>query len=456
MRNRSLAQRDYPLVIIGGGILGVTLAYLLSLKYQDRQIVVLETEADVAQHSSRRNTGVLHRPFYLDPETKARFARCAEQSYHLWKKLAQTVPGTPWLPCGTLEVAIDESQLPSLATYKDWSLKNGMKEYEVDLFDAEKLAQKFPHIKAPGAVFVVTDTSVDFQNMTQSLRDRAMAQGVHFLFRMPITGISEGDQEVFLHSKTAQTDLKAGIVINCSGAGSLNLAQQLGMGRNHCNVFFRGDYWEVDAGIRDWFGANIYSVPRFKEFPFLDPHWVRRAASGLVEIGPTAIPVPTPTSYDGVNLWDWKHFMQTPPTENKWKLLKNSTFLSLAVSEWRGAILKSHLAKRMRQFIPELRGGHLTYRGLSGIRASLVDESGHFVSEAQEYWGRRSLHIVNYNSPGATGAPAFAADLFRTLLKKGWLDGLKPRTDKVESFWDIETLLKEDPVNLPEPLGTQG
>jgi L-2-hydroxyglutarate oxidase len=58
--------KHFGIVILGAGILGVSIAYWLS-ELSDASIAILDKETKIAQHSSSRNTGVIHRPFYLDP-----------------------------------------------------------------------------------------------------------------------------------------------------------------------------------------------------------------------------------------------------------------------------------------------------------------------------------------------------------------------------------------------------
>ena len=49
-----------------------------------------------------------------------------------------------------------------------------------------------------------------------------------------------------------------------------------------------------------------------------------------------------------------------------------------------------------------------------------------------------SYHIINYNSPGATGAPAYSAFIVKRLQEKGFLDyALK----KKESFWNFDDVI---------------
>ena len=62
-------MKKYDIAIIGGGILGNTISYWLSMLY-DLKICVIEKEPDVALHSSTRNSGVIHYPFYLNPKQK--------------------------------------------------------------------------------------------------------------------------------------------------------------------------------------------------------------------------------------------------------------------------------------------------------------------------------------------------------------------------------------------------
>ena len=96
-------MQKYDIAIIGGGILGTTISYWLSTLY-DLKICVIEKEHDVALHSSTRNSGVIHYPFYLNPKQKKNFARAAFLSHDMWKVLAHE-KNIPWIQGGTIEIA---------------------------------------------------------------------------------------------------------------------------------------------------------------------------------------------------------------------------------------------------------------------------------------------------------------------------------------------------------------
>jgi len=51
-----------------------------------------------------------------------------------------------------------------------------------------------------------------------------------------------------------------------------------------------------------------------------------------------------------------------------------------------------------------------------------------------------SFHILNYNSPGATGAPAYSAFIVKKLQDAGYLDyKQKPK----KSIWNFEDVLNQ-------------
>ena len=116
----------YDIVIIGGGILGTTISYWLSL-LSNQNVCVIEKEDRVAAHASSRNTGVVHSPFYLDPQKKGKIAKAALQSHALWKDFAK-IHNVPWVDIGTIEIALDDSQHQILEKYLKWGVANGLNE----------------------------------------------------------------------------------------------------------------------------------------------------------------------------------------------------------------------------------------------------------------------------------------------------------------------------------------
>jgi L-2-hydroxyglutarate oxidase len=398
---------------------------------------VIEREPDVAMHASRRNTGVIHRPFYLNPAKAKVFARAAGISYHLWKKYAAQ-RGLPWAPVGTYEVALDDDGIDHLGAYVGYAAENGMEASEVELLDGREMREREPNVRCDGALFSRTDTAVDYRAFTESIKADAQDLGVAFLTSAGVTSVTANGSEVDLRLNGAEETVRAEYLIGCAGGSAIDLAHAMGVGLEYTDMHFRGEYWTIDPRAADLARHNVYSVPRHTDLPFLDPHWVVRV-TGRREIGPNAVPVSGPSSYHGLFRptvpWFAKFF--EPPVFNKVRLMLDKDFLSLAAQEMWSSLSKEEMLHRVQRFLPALRPEHLVSPGTAGIRTPVVNRHGGIVKEAIEIPGPHSYHILNYNSPGATGSPAFAAYLVDRLANRGDLDHLK-RNPKAQGLWTWE------------------
>src|SRR3989475_1704688 len=315
-RNRIMEPWD--VTIVGGGILGTSFAYWLANRY-DGRIAVIEKEPQVAAHTSRRNTGVIHRPFYLDPVGRRVFARSSQAAYGMWKAFAAQ-RGLPWLPVGTFEVATRPEQLSHLEKYRTWGLANGMGDDELALLTAEDVRRLEPNVRCYGAIWSKTGTAVDYPAFTQALREEAERAGAKFLLGSDVESIDvAGDhleirlargtttgrvyvdprEKIRVNVALQDEPLPTRFLINAAGGHSIDIAHVLGVGQEYTDLHFRGEYWEVGSEWHYLCGRNIYTVPRHPELPFLDPHWIVRA-DGRREIGPNAVPVPGPYTYRGL------------------------------------------------------------------------------------------------------------------------------------------------------------
>ncbi|HVH14396.1 MAG TPA: FAD-dependent oxidoreductase [Candidatus Angelobacter sp.] len=428
----------WDVVIIGGGILGTSVSYWIGNQYEGR-VAVLEKEQDVAVHTSRRNTGVVHRPFYLDPVKRRIFARCSQAAYGMWKSYARE-RGLPWEPVTTLEVATRPEDVKRVEKYYHWGLQNGMGEDELEILNAEEVRELEPHVRGYGAIWSKTDTSVDYHAFTKSLRVDAEGEGVKFLTGFEVGSVAAVGDLLEVRPKNDVEPIRTRFLINCAGGSSLRIAHMLRLGTEYCDLNFRGEYWEVDSEWTHLATRNIYTVAQHPELPFLDPHWIVRA-DGRREIGPNAVPVAGPYTYRGFfrNPAEAIRKIFEQPVANKLALLYNRDFLELAGQEWLSSISKGEMARRAQEFIPELKVEYLTRPGIAGVRAQVIDRKGNFIKEAIEFEGPRSYHITNYNSPGATGSPAFAAWLVNKLGQSGHFSHLTHDVAKT-GLWDFRMI----------------
>lgn len=432
-------ENVFDVAIVGAGVLGVTIAYWLSQLY-DCSIVLLDQANEVAFHTSSRNTGVIHRPFYLNPETKKVFAASAELSYPMWQEMARKFD-LPWRRVGTLEVALHDDEVATLEKYNSWGPENGMPEDELELLDAAEARALEPEVRCSAAIHSKTDVSVDFGAFSKCVYGMAQENGVKFFGGLKAESIStEKDDIQRLVFKRGGTigSIACRFMINAAGGGSIDIAHMLDVGKEYTDLHFRGDYWLVEEPFASRVTKNIYSVARYAQFPFLDPHFVVRA-DGTRQIGPNAALVASPFTYKGLGRGIIGKLLENP-IGPKLRLFANGTFLSLIWTEWRSSVSKTAMCDRVRRFLPDLDTSSLQRRGLSGVRSSVISKEG-FVSEAIQLETGHSFHILNFNSPGATGAPVFSAIVVRKIRESGALAGLTERP-RASSIWDFEEVVE--------------
>ena len=99
--------------------MGTTIAFWLVDLY-GCSVLLVDREGVPAFHTSSRNTGMIHRPFYLDPAKKSFIARASQESYSMWSALADRFQ-LPWSQTGTIEagkyadiVAVDGDPLTDI------------------------------------------------------------------------------------------------------------------------------------------------------------------------------------------------------------------------------------------------------------------------------------------------------------------------------------------------------
>ena len=426
-------MKKYDVSIIGGGILGTTSSYWLSLLY-DLNICVIEKEHDVALHSSTRNSGVIHYPFYLNPKQKKNFAKAAFLSHDMWKVLANE-KNIPWVQGGTIEIALDEEQHKTLERYMVLGKENGLTEEDISILDSNELKQKEPHLNCYSGLYCTKEGSTNYGLLTKAVSELSKKNGTDILLNCNVKNVEETPNQVNIIFSDNST-LTSNFVINRSGGNSLDIAKKFGLLNDYSDLHFRGEYWVADSHIKNLVKTNIYTVPRYLEFPFLDPHWIKRA-NGETEIGPNAVPVDSPEAYDSfiTDIPTTLSKISDIVTGRAKKLFLNPDFISLVSKEFLSSVSKSAMIERVKKFIPGIEPRDFPKRGTSGIRTPVLSPNGDFVSEMIEIEGKNSFHIVNYNTPGATGAPAYSAFVVKKLQEKGILPQSK---NQKNSIWDFE------------------
>jgi len=417
-------QDNYDVTVIGGGILGCAIAYFLSI-VTESSIIVIEQEKNVGLHTSSRNTGKVHAPLYYNPDKKSSTAFYALKGFDMLKRYCN-LHKLPFKEDGVIEVAINERQIDTLHKHVQWAHKNGLKNEDVKFLNKDEILQIEPNVKCQAAIVCFRDASTDYSLINQKLMEDAIRFGCKTSFQNkfkavhPNTNVGANRKMTIIGTVK---DITTDYIINATGGNSLDIAHNLGLAREYTDLHFRGEYWMAPQKYSNLTKRSIYSAPRYTEYPFLDPHWIIRS-DGRCEVGPNAVPVFGPYSY---NLYDNLKNAVPKIFESAnlgiLKLVLNRQFLRLVSDEFLSSVFKTNMINRVRKFLPCLNPSDFKQRGRAGIRSLLVDKNGNFVSESLLVEDESSLHILNYNSPGATGALPVAIDIVKELVQKNIVNG---------------------------------
>ena len=80
-RTAGVDMQTYDYAVVGGGIVGLAVAWALARREPSARLVVIEKESGWARHQTGRNSGVIHAGIYYRPGSlKARLSREGNQS----------------------------------------------------------------------------------------------------------------------------------------------------------------------------------------------------------------------------------------------------------------------------------------------------------------------------------------------------------------------------------------
>ncbi|HXV45588.1 MAG TPA: FAD-dependent oxidoreductase [Nitrososphaera sp.] len=428
---------DCRVAIIGGGVLGTSIAYFLSAHAKDPgSVVLVEQEKNIAQHTSSRNTGKVHAPFLYDPAKKKTFAKAASLGYEMWQKYSDH-KGLEFKRDGVLEVAMDDKGIGRLQKYMEWGEANGLGKSELQLLDKNEVSKIEPNVCCAFAIYCSKDASVNYGALALALLEDLRSFGCKLLLGHKADRISYS-QGTYSVTTNQGIQFRAEYLVNAAGGNSMDVAHMMKVAESYTDIHFRGEYWQAPPQYHDLTKLSIYSVPKHTEYPFLDPHWIVRA-DGRREVGPNAVPVFGPYAYTWrKNLADMLPKIMESSRTGARRVVFDRQFLSLASTELKSSLSKTAMINRVREFLPQIRPSAFTQRGTAGIRSSVIDGTGRFVPDTLVLERGSSLHVLNYNSPGATGALAMAANIASKVMEAGALAAGRPR-----SLWDAGTIAEK-------------
>lgn len=390
-------KQSFDYLVVGGGIIGLTVARELRKRYPAASIALLEKEAALGKHASGRNSGVLHSGIYYDSSTlKAKV--CAEGARRM--KAFAAEHGINCQHSGKVIVATSPQDLPVIDRLLKNAQENGIR---AERLDEQGIRQIEPHAGVYQQGIHCPDTAViDSKAVLSKLRELLTAEGVEIFFNAPVTSVEVVARKII----TPAGEFSYGYLFNCAGASADKVAKHYGLGLDYTLVPFKGIYFKLRPERAHLVHANIYPVPDINQ-PFLGVH-LTRVASGEVYAGPTAIPALGRENYGILQGAQFGESLRVGFEVTRMYLANHQNFRKLVHTEL-GKYRKKNFFAAVHKLMPELTTDDLVPSDKVGIRPQLINvskkrlEMDYVIEKSPD-----SLHVLNAISPAFTSSLAFA------------------------------------------------
>ncbi len=395
-------------IVIGGGVVGLSVAREATQRFPRMRVIVLEKEARVGTHQSGHNSGVIHSGVYYKPGSmKAR--TCVEGAAAMVEFCREQ--GVPFDICGKVIVATSQEEVPRLQDLLERGRANRVG--GLRMLGPEELCEIEPHATGMAALHVPGTGVTDYAKVCEKYAELIQAQGGAVRTATRVTGIRPGASETVI--ETTGGAFQAPHVINCAGLFSDRISRMAGETPDVQIIPFRGEYYDLVPERAQLVKALIYPVPD-PRFPFLGVHFTRRVY-GNVDAGPNAV---FAFKREGYRAGD---FSLRDTVES----LSFPGFWRVAAKHWRSgkdemhrAVSKASFVAGLRRLVPEIMAEDLVPGG-SGVRAQAITRAGALVDDFQFTQSKRMLHLYNVPSPAATASIAIGRAVVEMAAKQwGW------------------------------------
>ncbi|MBL1142414.1 MAG: L-2-hydroxyglutarate oxidase [Proteobacteria bacterium] len=395
-------------LIIGAGIVGLTIALELKKQFTDSSITIIEKEERPGEHASGRNSGVLHAGFYYTADSlKAKLCRDGNLAWQEYcKERALTVNH-----CGKLVVARNEVELKGLDELYKRSQINSV---ELKKITAEEALEIEPNVYTfDRALWSPTTATVNPVEVIESVLKDIKEAGITLLNNT--TYLRRVGGKII----TSNGEFESAYVINAAGLYADKIAKDYGFSKDYKILPFKGIYLYANdqkEGMGLKLKTNIYPVPDLRN-PFLGVHFTV-TAENKTKIGPTAIPAFWRENYAGFEKFNMKEMIDILGIDASLLLANNFGFRKLAINEMM-KYSKRKLVQLAGSLVREINQDGFVHWGKPGIRAQLINIKTKELEMDFKYEGdETSFHVLNAVSPAFTCAIPFSEYLVKKIKEK--------------------------------------
>jgi L-2-hydroxyglutarate oxidase LhgO len=382
-------------VIVGAGILGLATARQLT---QDgsNEIVVLESEREIAGHQTSHNSGVVHAGIYYAPGSlKARLCR---RGLGLLRDFCAAYE-LPYDACGKVVIATEEREVEPLKRLAERAEANGVP--GLRWLDAQEIVSVEPNARGVAGLHSPETAIADFAAVARAFAAQITAAGGEIRTGAGVARINH-DGTVGLQDGSRLT---ADRVIVCAGLQADRLAIASGEPAEPRIVPFRGEYWQLRPERAHLVRGLIYPVPD-PALPFLGVHLTRKI-DGAVLLGPNAILSTARDAYER-RRFDPRDVYDAISWPGTLRMLRRHW--RAGVGELVRSASKREFVREVARYVPAIAPQDVL-PAPAGVRAQAIDRDGSLVDDFRLGVNGHVAWVRNAPSPAATSCLAIAEEL---------------------------------------------
>ena len=276
-------KNDYQIVIIGAGVIGLSVAYQLQ-KSGIKSVLILEKEKHYGMGTSSRNSEVIHSGIYYNSNS-LKLKYCMRGKEMLYKFCKEK---SVWhRQCGKIIVSQKKKSNEILDLYKNGN-KNGLK--NIRLLDSDDINHLDNKIDGSSGIYIKDTGILDSHQFMTRLYQESYESDHDYLFKTKFISskkINPGyEVKIRNYSNNLET-LTSDFIINCGGLQSDVIGS---IYKNSPSIsFFKGCYFKLSSKWKNCFKYLVYPLPE-KNLNSLGIH-LTIDKDGMARLGPNSFKI---------------------------------------------------------------------------------------------------------------------------------------------------------------------
>lgn len=218
-----MKKRQGKVVIIGGGIIGTSIAYFLAKKGMGKDLIVCE-RGDLAAGTTGATDGYL----FLQTKKPGLHLEMAIESVLLYDQLSQELDShLGYKRQGGWMVIETEAEWQVMEKIASEHGEGGIQIEMMKIDDVRRVEPELAH-DLKGASYCSFDGSINSLNVTFALARKAREMGVLFLNGAEVKGLNPTQSRRW-NVETTQGDIEADVIVNAAGCWAPSVGRMVGL-----------------------------------------------------------------------------------------------------------------------------------------------------------------------------------------------------------------------------------